>query len=215
MRFKHTLIILLCLLSVSGAWAQGKDFLLSLAMPGFSQVRQGKSYGYAMLAAEAALIGTSLYLGSEADLLMDESYTYALKFAQINPADYGPEYLKNLGKFNSSGYDADGYNATIRRQAQNLFPGDPTAQQNYIAEHAYGEELYWKWENAGKRAEYNRMRNTSQDLESYGKLVVGVLILNHLASGIDVLRSSAQKRRTQLSMDLQDNVPILKLSVKF
>jgi len=207
--------MLLCLLSISGAWAQGKEFLLSLAVPGYSQVRQGKSYGYAMLAAEAALIGTSLYLGSEADLLMDESYTYALKYAQINPANYGPEYLKNLGKFNSSGYDADGYNATIRRQAQSIFPGDPTAQQSYIEANAYGEELYWKWENAGKRAEYNRMRNNSQDLKSYGKLVLGVLILNHLASGIDVLRANAQARRTQLSLDLIHNVPILKLSVKF
>lgn len=215
MRPKHTLILLLCMLSISGAWAQKKDFLLSLAVPGFSQVKSGKSYGYAMLAAEAALIGTSLYLGSEADLLMDRSYTHALKFAQVNPADYGSDFFKNLGKYNSSGFDADGYNATIRREAQRRYPGDPSLQQLYIEENAYGEDRYWKWESAAKRADYNRMRNDSQDLESYGKLVAGVLILNHLVSGIDILRSQAQERRTQLSMELHQSTPMLKLSLKF
>lgn len=215
MRRKHTLIILLCILSVSGLWAQGKDFLLSLAVPGYSQVKNGKSYGYAMLAAEAALIGTYLYLGSEADLLMDSSYTYALKFAQVNPADYDAEFLKNLGKYNSSGFDADGYNAMIRREAQELFPDDPVAQTSYIEEQGYGEDRYWRWESADKRADYNRMRNDSLDLESYGKLVVGMILLNHLASGINILQSQAQERRTRLSMDLYRNVPMLKLSLKF
>lgn len=215
MRKKHTIIIMLVILSFSGLWAQGKDLLLSLAVPGFSQIRQGQSYGYVMLAAEAALIGTSLYLNSEADLLMDESYTHALKFAGVNPADYDKEFLKNLGKYNSSGFDADGYNATIRREAQRLFPGDPSAQQSYIDEHAYGENRSWRWQSIDKRSEYNRMRNNSQDLESYGKLVVGVIILNHLASGIDVLRSGAQGRRTDLSVDVHRNAPMLKVSVKF
>ncbi len=75
--------------------------------------------------------------------------------------------------------------------------------------------LFRSWESAAKRAEYNRMRNDSQDLESYGKLVVGVLILNHLVSGIDILRSQAQERRTQLSMELHQSTPMLKLSLKF
>ncbi len=215
MRRKHTIIILLCLLSISGAWAQGKDFLLSLAVPGFSQLRQGKSYGYAMLAAEAALIGSSLYLSSEADLLMDRAYTHALKFAQVNPTDYESEFFKNLGKYNSSGFDADGYNATIRREAQRQFPADPAAQQSFIEEHSYGEDRYWRWESATRRAQYNRMRNDSQDLESYGLVVVGVIILNHLVSGIDILRSDSQDRRTQLSADIHQKAPMLKLSVKF
>ncbi|MDD3532949.1 MAG: hypothetical protein PHR27_02815 [Candidatus Cloacimonetes bacterium] len=215
MRYKHTIIILFCILAVSGLWAQGKDLLLALAVPGYTQVRNVKSYGYGMLAAEAALIGTYLYLGSEADLLLDNSYTYALKFAQVNPADYDAEFLKNLGKYNSSGFDADGYNAMIRQEAQRLFSNDPVAQQNYINEHSYGEDHYWRWESADRRAKYNRMRNDSQDLKSYGKLVVGVIILNHLASGINVLQSQAQERRTQISMDLYRNVPMLKLSLKF
>ncbi|MCB5261761.1 MAG: hypothetical protein LHW64_02445 [Candidatus Cloacimonetes bacterium] len=215
MRFRYLLIILLCILSISGLWAQGKDFLFSLAVPGFSQVMNGKSHGYVMMAAEAALIGTSLYLSSEADLLMDESYSYALKFAELNPADYDTEFLKNLGKYNSSGFDADGYNAMIRREAQAIFSDSPDSMQIYIEDHSYGEDQYWRWESAGRRADYNRMRNNSVDLESYGKLVVGVMILNHLVSGMDVLISHSQKRRTQLSMGIHRNAPMLKLTLRF
>jgi hypothetical protein len=215
MNCKRFVMLLLCLAAVGGLWAQGKDFLFSLAVPGYSQISSGKNYGYAMLAAEAALIGTSYYLNSEANLLRDESYTYALKFAHITPGEYDTYFLKNLGKYNGSGFEADGYNATIRRDAQILYPDDPVAQQEYIDNHAYGDEHYWRWESASNRKDYNRMRNDALDLESYGKLVVGVIILNHLASGIDVLRSHAQERRTQLSVDIRYNVPILKLSLKF
>ncbi len=215
MRFKQILILLLCLLSLNGLWAQGKDFLLSLAVPGFSQVRSGRDYGYLMLAAEAALFGTSYYLANESDLLLEESYVYALKYAHINPSDYDAEFFKNLGKYDSSGFDARGYNATVRHDAQFLHPDDPVAQQIYIDNHAYGEDRYWSWDAGDNRSEYNRMRNDSLDLESYGKLVVGMVILNHLVSGIDVLRYHSQDRRAQLSVDMVNDNPLLKLSVRF
>jgi hypothetical protein len=215
MSIKKCMILVLVLLMAGSLCAQGKDFLFSLAVPGYTQITNGNSYGYAMLAAEAALIGTSLYLLHESDSLLEESYTYALKHAQLYPADYDSSFLKNLGVYQSSGFDADGYNATIRRDALSLFPDDPEAQQIYIDEHAYGDDQYWSWDSAASRAEYNRLRNDSQDLQSYGKLVVGVIILNHLVSGIDVLRYHSQQRRSDLSVDIVDKAPMLKLSVKF
>nr|MDK2850536.1 hypothetical protein [Candidatus Cloacimonadota bacterium] len=215
MHRKVLLMISIALIATSTMWAQGKEFLFSLAVPGYSQITSGKNYGYAMLSAEAALIGTSLYLSSESDNLLEESYIYALKHANLYPADYDSHFLKNLGRYQSSGFDANGYNATVRRDAQQLFPDDPEAQQNYIEEHAYGEELYWSWDSTDSQAEYNRLRNDSQDLQSYGKLVAGVIILNHLVSGIDVLRYHSSQHRSELSVDIIDRNPILKLSVKF
>lgn len=215
MLYKRVALVLIGLLIFGGLWAQGKDLLLSLAVPGYSQITNGRNYGYVMLASEAALIAGSLYLDSEADLLLDKSYTYALKFAHLNPGDYDSSFLKNLGKYNSSGFDADGYNAYIRQEAQSLYPEDPVAQQSFIDTYAYGDELYWRWESVDHRSEYNSMRNDSLDLQSYGKLVMGVIILNHITSGIDVLRYNSQSRRAQFSVDIKQRVPILKLSVKF
>lgn len=194
---------------------QGRDFFLSLAIPGFSQIRAGRSHGYVMLAAEASIWTSMLLFGGEADLLQEEAYDYALKYAHINPSRYDKQFMQNLGKFNSSGFDADGFNANIRKQALNQFPGDPVAQQAYIDEYSYKEDKYWRWDTANDRSKYNKMRNKSADLENYAKLTVGVMILNHLVSGMDVLIFNSQERRTQLSVGLIGSTPALQASFKF
>lgn len=210
--------IVLCIILVSlgslAAQSRGKDFLLSAAIPGYSQITGGRSYGYVMLAAEASLIGTMFYLSNESDLLRDESFSYALKFAELEPGDYDSAFLKNLGKYNSSGFDADGYNASIRKEALRLFPYDPQAQQSYIDEQGYFDDQYWRWESQTKRASYNKMRNDANDLESYGKLAVGLMLLNHLASGIDALQHSSNSR-TQFSLGMKKGHPQLRLSYRF
>ena len=194
---------------------QGKDFLLSLAIPGFSQIRAGRSFGYVMLAAEASIWTSMLLFNSEADMLKEEAYDYALKFAHLNPAEYDNVFLQNLGKFNSSGFDADGYNASIRKQAIKMHPDDPVAQQAYIDEHSYGEDKYWRWDSAYRRSKYNQKRNKSTDLENYAKLTVGVVILNHLVSGLDVLIFNSQQRRAQLNVGMINDTPSLNASIKF
>ena len=213
---KYIVIVSLIVLTCQ-VWAEskGKDFLFSLAVPGFSQISSGRNYGYAMLATEATLIGTMYYLGNESDLMRKDSYTYALKYAHINPAKYDSEFLKNLGKYNSSGFDADGYNASIRREAIYLYPNNPVAQQAYIDEHSYGEDKYWRWDETKNRKKYNKFRNDADDLESYSKMAVGVLILNHLASGIDVLRYYSQEQRVKLSFGYTPESPLILFSYPF
>lgn len=188
---------------------------MSLLIPGYTQVKNGRTYGYALVAAEALVIGSQLYLKSEANLLKEESYVYAVKYAHINPGDYDQEFLKNLGKYNSSGYDALGYNAAVRAEAMRLYSADPIQQQQYIDDHAYLDDKYFSWETESDRSQYNQMRNKAQDFESFAKLALGVTILNHLISGIDVLRYNAQERRASFSVDVRHNVPQVKLSVKF
>ncbi|MDD2543131.1 MAG: hypothetical protein PHY21_04920 [Candidatus Cloacimonetes bacterium] len=209
-----TLGLILLAFGNIAAQSSGKDFLLSLAVPGFSQISNGRNHGYAMMAAEATLIGSMLYLSSESELLRDESYTYALKFAQLQPGDYDAEFLQNLGKFNSSGFDADGYNASVRREALSLYPYDPDQQQSYIDEYSYSDDQYWRWQSQGNRSRYNKMRNDANDLESYGKLAVGIMIMNHIASGIDALRYN-RSSRTQFSMGIKDGHPQLRFRYRF
>ncbi|NLK50232.1 MAG: hypothetical protein GX294_06240 [Candidatus Cloacimonetes bacterium] len=213
---KYILLALMLVIGISlFAQNRGVKFAKSLAIPGISQISDGKSYGYAMLASEAVIIGSMIFLNNEEKLRYQEAYDYALKYANIAPGKYPETYLRDLGRYNSGGFDADGYNSRILKDALNLYPHDPEQQQAYINQNAYPEEMFWAWDSPANRARYGSIRKSAHNLRDYGKLAIGVLLVNHLVSGIDVLRYSGQENRPQLSLGIKDNNPILNLSIKF
>jgi len=211
------LIVITFLLSSIGltAKSRGAQFLKSLVVPGLSQVSSGRAYGYAMMVSEVSIIGGMLYLNSEEKLKARESYEYALKYAHIRPGTYSESYFRDLSRYNNGGFDADGYNARVRRDAMSLYPHDPVAQQQYIDERAYPEDMYWSWDTPDKRASYSKIRIKTQDLRDFGQIAVGVLLVNHLISGIDVLRYNSEGRRSHVYMSVKDQTPHLNLSIKF
>lgn len=211
---KRICLIPLILIMCSAAFAQnrGAMFLKSLVIPGYSQVRSGRSYGYAMMASEVAILGSVFYLNNESDVRMQESYDYAIKFAHLNPGTYDSEFYNNLSRFESSGFDVNGYNAKVREDAMNEFPYDPVAQQAYIDANSYGDDKYWSWDSTDNRGSYSQMRNSSQDYGDYAKIVLGVMLLNHIVSGVDVLRFSAEERRSQVYFGIKDKSPMVYLN---
>lgn len=206
---------LLALCLTLSAQSKGIQFLKSLAVPGLSQVTSGRSYGYGMLAAEVGIISGMLYINNERDLKSREAYEFALKYAHVNPGEYPEQYFRNLSRFNSSGFDADGFNARVRQTAMDLYPNDPIAQQQYIDANAYGNDMAWNWDSPELRGQYSKIRIKTQDLRDYGKIAVGVLILNHLVSGIDVLRYFSETTRSQVYFDIKDKHPMLMLGVEW
>lgn len=214
---KRTIISLIILITVSACFAQSKGamFLKSMVVPGYSQVRSGRDYGYAMMASEVAIIGSMFYLNNESDVLIQESYEYAYKFAHLSPGDYDNDFYTNLARYESSGFDVNGYNAMIRQRAMAQYPYDPVAQQAYIDANSYGPDKYWSWDSTSYRGEYSHMRNRSQDFEDYAKIVAGVLILNHVISGVDVLRFSAEEKRSHVYFGVKNKNPMLFLSYKW
>lgn len=196
------------------AQSKGGQFLKSLIVPGLSQVSEGRDYGYAMMLSEISIISGMVYLNSEERLKARESYEFALRYAHIRPGSYNESYFRDLSRYNSGGFDADGYNAKVRRDAMSLYPNNPVAQQQYIESNAYPEEMYWAWESPDLRAQYSKIRIKTQDLRDFGQIAVGVLILNHLISGIDVLRYHSEDRRSQISVGLKGKQPILNISVR-
>jgi len=211
---KLLLILTVCLVASLSAQT-GSSFLKGLLVPGWPQAQAGKNYGYVMLTAEAGIIGSILYLNSESKTLKQDSYEYAIKFAHLNPGEYDSEFYNNLARYESSGFDPSGYNNWVRQTAMELYPHDPNLQQEYIDQNSYGDDQYWYWDSPANRSEYNKRRNRSQDYKDYALVAGGVLILNHLASAIDVLRSNAEKRRSHISFDLQDKTPIMKISYQW
>lgn len=212
---KRYILILIVFLSVCMLPAQNKELLLSLAIPGSAQIASGRNHGYALLASEAALWGTIYYMNSESKLKKEEAYLYAIKHAHIQPAEYDEGFLRNLGRYLSSGFDANGYNTSVRNQAIALFPGDPDAQQAYIDQHAYGDAHYWNWDSAADRSRYNELRNKALDHKSIGKMAIGVVMLNHIISGLDTLIHSTKHKNTELSVEMLRGTPIVKFSYGF
>ncbi|MBW6513381.1 MAG: hypothetical protein K0B87_01330 [Candidatus Syntrophosphaera sp.] len=206
-------VLILVISSLLAAESKGWQLVQSLAVPGLSQVRAGRNYGYAMLAAEAGIISTLLYLNAEKVLKTQEYYEYALKYAHIQPGDYPDQYWRDLSRYSSSGYDAGGYNAGVLQDAVQLYPNDPVLQQAYIDANIYTDAYAWNWDSVDNRAAYSKVRIRTQDLRDYASMTVGVLIVNHLISGIDVLRFVSEKSGSQVYMDVKDKSPMLMLKV--
>lgn len=202
--------LLVSIFSLSFAVSRGVGFLRALAVPGWSQIASGHNYGYAMVASELGIIGSLMYFGNESDVLKQDSYEYAVKFAHLNPGYYDSKFYNNLSRYESSGFDANGYNAMVRQTAMTMFPYDASAQQSYIDENGYFENKYWSWDSPSDRSQYDKLRNKSQDYEDYASVTAGVLILNHLISGVDyLLFSERDKEKANVYMSVKDNEPIL------
>lgn len=216
-RFKHlvSLLILLVLGVSLAAESTALQMAQSLVLPGLAQVRHDHKYGYAMLAAETAIISSMFYFSQETALKKRASYEYALKFAHIFPGDYDEAYLRDLSRYNSSGFEAGGYNAMVREEAMRLFPHDPAQQQIYIEENMYPDELAWNWDDKDNRAAYVQIRTQTQNLRDYGKVAVGVMIVNHLISGLDVLRFNARDKEAQVYFSMKDKIPMLMLNLSW
>lgn len=203
------LLILLALVGSLSAENRGLGLLRSLALPGYSQVTSAHKYGYALMASEVAALGSYLYMNEEADALMHESYEYAIKYAHITPGDYDAEFFNNLARFESSGFDVNGYNAMIREEAMDQFPYDPTAQQHYIDTYSYKDDRFWYWDTSGDRSTFNKLRNKSDDYDDYTKVTMGVILLNHIASAVDYLRISAKERNSLVSFRYKHKTPMM------
>jgi len=214
---KKLLVVLIMTLIWGSVFAQSKGtlFLKSLALPGWGQLSIDRQYGYAMMAGEALAWMSIYYFYREADIKEREAYEYALKFAHIQPGSYTNDYFSDLSRYNSSGFEAGGYNAMIRQRAMELHPNDPLAQQQYIDANIYGVELGWNWDSVDHRREYNDIRIQMRNSEDFIGVFTGVLIFNHLISAVDILRIHSNQSRAQAYMAMKDQTPILNLKVSF
>lgn len=212
-----TLILLLAALAVTtGLAAENRGLILlqSLAVPGLGQIRNDRGYGYAMLGSEVAIIGSMLYLNAEQNLKAQEYFEYAIKHAHIQNQDYPDQYFRDLSRYNSSGFEAGGYNAQIRQEAMQIYPNDPVQQQIYIDANIYPDNYAWNWDSLANRRDYSKIRIQTQDLRDYGKLAIGVMIVNHLISGVDALRFTAQNRKGNVYLDIKDRHPMVMFNLE-
>ncbi len=201
------IMIIMIALGLSAQHKPGVMFLKSLVVPGYGELSQGKSIGYAFIASEILLWGSMYYFQEESDLSERHAYEYALEYAHIKPGDYGNDYLHDLSKYDSSGYEAGGYNENVRRTAINLYPGDTDAQQDYIQDHAYSDELAWSWDDRDSRNTYTKHYKDIQHNKDYAQAMVGAIVLNHVVSGLNSLFTARNtNRRIEMGVELKEDM---------
>lgn len=193
--------------------------LKSAILPGWGQIANDHKAGYFHLGLEVAFISSLIYFSNEADIKKEQSINYAIKYAHINPVNHLDEYYKTIGKYNSSYYEAGGYNQEVLNNAIANNPGDPVAQQNYINENAIPDEENWRWDSKSNRYKYNNLRQKYYFNQDYAKIATGVLVANHVFSFIDMLiryknRDIADKYTIYSTFD-KEMTPMLNLQLKF
>ncbi|MFO7660879.1 MAG: hypothetical protein R6V77_08195, partial [Candidatus Cloacimonadaceae bacterium] len=212
------LIILAALLagqSLSAKPFRINPLLKSALVPGWGQVSLDRNYGYGMIASEVLLWSTLFYHNTEQELKDQESYEFALKFAHINPGSYSSQYYRDLAKYDTSGFEAGGYNALVRENAINLYPDNYALQQAYIDENAIPDEMAWTWDSYQQRKDYSSTRKEILELKDRAQLITGLIIANHVLSSIDMLRLKKDWGTVQPSFSLYKDTPVLNLRVDF
>jgi hypothetical protein len=189
-------------------------FLRSALIPGWGEISQGNNSGYFLLATEVLLWSSIFYFNEEEDLLLKESYNYAIRYAHIDPqSDFDNDFLYHLSRYNSSGYEAGGYNAYIIEQAETI--EDPLEKQEFIENNIYSDALFWEWDSKENRRQYGIKRKDSSHFNDYAKAVTGVIIANHIVSAINSIRIN-RKNRLDVKVSFNGKFdPVLLLNYQF
>jgi len=215
---KLVLIIALITITLSGLnagiIAKVPPVIKSIILPGWGEVSQGYNRGYAKIIADVALWTGFFYYSEESDLLTDKAFNYAVRFAGIPNMAHDTQYLTDIGKYNHSGFDARGYNAMVVATANARYQTDSVARQDYIDENMYQDDMAWQWSATDRRSKYTTYRKKSLDYDDYASLAAGLLIVNRLASCIDLLIIRQHNLKTSVSMyDYQ--TPMLNISIAY
>lgn len=193
--------------------------LKSAILPGWGQISNDHKAGFIHLGLEVAFVSSLIYFSNEATIKQDQSVSYAIKYAHINPINHPESYYKTIGRYSSSYYEAGGYNQEVLNDAIANNPGDPIAQQNYINENAIPDDLNWRWDSKSNRFKYNELRQDYFFNQDYAKIATGVLVANHVFSFLDMLiryknRDIADKYTMYSTID-NNMTPMLNLLIKF
>jgi hypothetical protein len=193
-----------------------KTIFKSALVPGWGQLSIDKHRGYVFMANEVLLISGLYYFNSESDIQITKAYDIAVHYAHINPGSYSEDYLINLGRYTTSGFDVNGYNTKVHEDAINLYPGNPQAQQDYFDHNMIPDSRGWNWDSNGDRQSYGKARRESLDLKDTAKVVTGMIIANHLLNIIDITRATAPRHNIKVGFTVMpDLTPQLRFALEY
>ncbi len=170
---------------------RGKAFLKSILIPGWGQISTGRKHtGYAFLTAEALLISSVIGAQMYASWLEDDYIAFAKQHAGVR-GDKEHQYYVDIGNW----LDRRSYN---ERRLQD---------RNYEA--LYTDPRYdWTWDADASRAYFKDLRIKSDSAGQISVMLIGGLLLNHLASAVDASRGVKKDETISVNTDYRSTIKV-------
>jgi hypothetical protein len=166
---------------------RARVMLQSLTVPGWGQATLGQSRA----ALAFGLVETGIWVSFAAFQVQEtmRRHTYegtARLFAGIDLSGRDEEYRHVVGQYRSS---AD-YNVyVVRRDAANLYYGDPAGYDAYVAAHEIKGADAWVWQSDDDLLRYRDERQAAQRSTKHAQDALAAALINRLVSVVLVARS--------------------------
>lgn len=167
--------------------SRGKALLLSLALPGAGELALGaKGRATGFLVTEGAIWTHFAWFTVAGNLRRDDYIEQAQLNAGVGVDNASDDYWRLVGTYEtSSGSGAQAYEEELRREARDLYPADPAAQDAWVAERLPTGDRAWSWSDADLRQSYRDTRERSRRAFDRAKYSFAAAILNRIVSVID------------------------------
>ena len=165
-----------------------KPFLYSILLPGLGQLSMGeKGHAIPFFIAEGLIWTSYVYWKVAGDLREDDYIEQAQLNAGIGVSEADDDYWSVVGQYtSSSGEGPNSYEEDLRRDARDIYPSDPAAQDAYVAEKLPTGDQAWEWRTEELRSQYKDTRESANSANHRAKYSFAAALLNRVVSVIDV-----------------------------
>jgi hypothetical protein len=165
-----------------------KPFLYSILLPGMGQLSMGeKGHAIPFFIAEGLIWTNYIYWKVAGDLRQDDYIEQAQLNAGVGVSEADDDYWGLVGQYSrSSGGGANSYEEDLRRDAREIYPSDPAAQDAYVAEHLPTGDEAWEWSTEDLRSQYRDTRQSANSADDKSKYSFAAALVNRVVSVIDV-----------------------------
>ena len=174
-----------------------KALLYSLLLPGLGELSMGeKGRATGFFIAEGLIWTNFAYWNVAGNMRQDDYVEQAQLNAGVGVSNESDDYWRLVGQYESSSGEGPGsYEEQLRREARDTYPGDPAAQDAFVAENLPTGDRAWSWSTTALQSAYIDTRESSNRANNKAKYSFAAAILNRVVSVIDVqcLRHKAAK----------------------
>lgn len=168
-------------------WGERAQVLLrSMTIPGWGQAMLGHPTAATTFALADLAIWTSYAaFRIQESMRLNSSTDTARLFAGIDLSGRDDSFRRNVGAYPSS----DLYNIyVVRREAANLYFGDPAAYNAYIAAHQLTGSDSWYWVSEDAFNQYHDQRKSAQEAARRANTALAFAFANRMLSALHAAR---------------------------
>jgi hypothetical protein len=183
---------------------RAQALLRSLTIPGWGQASLGHKTSAMVFGVVEAGVWTTFAAYKIQQSMRTESYLKTAElFAGIDLSGHSEEYRRMVGSYPTS----EDYNRfVVYRDAANLYYDNPTAYNQYIAEHSVGGANGWAWASPESYERYQEQRKEVQRAGQNANVVLAVAVANRLLSALHAARIAGKPANTHgLRLDFTPN----------